>query len=149
MKIRLFEIAATQNSTASLLSIDGKPFCMVVEDGPRDKKVKHETRIPAGIYPVVQRTEGKFFNQYSKRFKHTFVPELLNVPGFTGILIHIGNFVSDTSGCLLVNRLVGLGADGNFSGMDSTTAYKILYNVLAMAFEDGKTVEIEVNRKTA
>lgn len=149
MKLRLFEIAATQNSTASLLSIDGKPFCMVVEDGPRDKKVKHETRIPAGIYQVEQRKEGKFFNQYSKRFKHSFVPELLNVPGFTGILIHIGNFISDTSGCLLVNRWVGLGADGNFSGMDSTTAYKRLYNVLAMAFEDGKTVEIEVNRKTA
>lgn len=149
MKLTLFEIASTKNSTASLLSIDGTPFCMVVEDGPRDKKVKHETRIPAGIYQVEQRKEGKFFNQYSKRFKHSFVPELLNVPGFTGILIHIGNFVSDTSGCLLVNRWVGLGVDCNFSGMDSTSAYKSLYNILAIEFEHGEKVEIEVIRKTA
>lgn len=50
MNLLLQEIGTTQNSTGSHLLIDGRPFCFTVEDGYRDKKIKHETRIPAGKY---------------------------------------------------------------------------------------------------
>jgi hypothetical protein len=146
MLLELFEIANTANSTASLMAVDGRPLCFVVEDGPREKKVKHETRIPAGVFKILPRKEGSFFTQYSKNFGHKFVLHLQDVPGFEFILIHIGNTIKDTSGCLLVNRFVGLGIDGNFSGTDSTSVYKLLYSLAAAALERGEKIYIKINR---
>jgi len=146
MILTLKEIGSTQNSTGSQLLMDGKPFCFVVEDGYRVKKIKHETRIPAGRYRVVPRKEGKFFHKYSIQFGHAFVPHLLDVPGFEFILIHIGNTIKDTSGCILVNRFIGLGTDNNYIGSDSTSVYKLLYSLMAAALERGEEIWIEVNR---
>ena len=36
--------------------------------------------------------------------KFGYVPAVLNVPGFTDILIHAGNSDKDTRGCILVGR---------------------------------------------
>jgi hypothetical protein len=49
--------------------------------------------IPMGTYRCI-------FSM-SQRF-HRLLPELLNVPGRTGIRIHAGNTTSDTEGCPLV-----------------------------------------------
>lgn len=147
MLLRLEEIAHTASSTASSLLIDGKFFCFVVEDGPRDKKVMHETRIPPGRYRILPRRVGSFFTRYSKAYGHKFVPWLQDVPGFTFILIHIGNTVTDTSGCLLVNRFIGLRPNGLFAGQDSTTVYKLLYSLMELALEREEEIWIEVIRK--
>lgn len=147
MLLELFEIASTTNSTASLMAVDGRPLCFVVEDGARDKKVKHETRIPAGVFKILPRKSGSFFTKYAKAFGHKFVLHLQDVPGFEFILIHIGNTIRDTSGCLLVNRFVGLGVDGNFSGTDSTSVYKLLYSLAEAALERGEEIYIKINRK--
>lgn len=146
MLIEINEIATTPNSTASVMLVDGRFFCFVLEDGPRDKKVKHETRIPAGMYPVLPAKTGRFYQLYKKRWGHEFAIYLDNVPGFTGILIHIGNTVKDTSGCPLVNRFLGLGVDGNFSGTDSTSVYRQLYSLVAAAFERKEKVLCKVIR---
>lgn len=146
MILTLKEIGSTPNSTGSQLFMDGKPFCFVVEDGFRAKKVKHETRIPAGRYRIEARKEGSFFRKYSKQFGHAFVPHLLDVPGFEFILIHIGNTIKDTSGCILVNRFLGLGTDNNYCGSDSTSVYKLLYSLMAAALERGEEIWIEVVR---
>jgi len=146
MNIFLEEIGLTPNSTASHLFVDNKPFCFTIEDGHRDIKVKHESRIPAGRYKIVPRTVGSFYEKYKRNFNHKFVPQLEDVPGFEFILIHIGNTVKDTSGCILVNRFVGLGTDGNYSGIDSTSVYKLLYSLIALAFERGEECWIEIHR---
>lgn len=72
-------------------------FCNTLEDKVREEGVKipGETAIPAGKYEV-RLTE-------SARFKKV-LPEILNVPGFTGIRIHGGNSDKDTEGCILVGR---------------------------------------------
>jgi hypothetical protein len=147
MNLFLEEIGTTPNSTASHLFLDNRPFCFVVEDGHRDAKVAGETRIPAGRYQVVARRVGTFFEKYLKQFGHKFSIELRKVPGFDGILIHIGNTVKDTRGCLLVNRFVGLGTDGNYQGTDSTSVYKLLYSLIEKAYERGEDVWIEVQRR--
>ncbi len=146
MNLYLIEIGCTTNSTASHLYMDNKPFCFVVEDGFRERKVKHETRIPAGRYQILPLKNGKFFNLYSKRWGHKFVPWIQDVPGFDGILIHIGNTIADTSGCLLLNRGITLGADGNYSGTDSTSIYKLFYALMEKALERGEEIWLEIER---
>lgn len=146
MILRMTEIGSTSNSTASHLFIDNIPFCFVIEDGHRYAKVMHETRIPAGRYRILPRRSGKFFSNYSKRWGHKFVPHLIDVPGFEYILIHIGNTIHDTSGCLLVNRQVGLGRDGNYFGADSTSVYQLLYLLMEKALERKEEIWIEIQR---
>lgn len=146
MNITINQIGHTPNSTASMLYIDNRPFSFTIEDGFRDKKVKHETRIPAGRYQIKKRTEGRFYELYKKKWGHKFVPEFVDVPGFLYILFHAGNKIIDTSGCVLPNRYVGIGTDGNYEGLDSQSVYKLLYSLIDAAFEREEEVWVDVVR---
>lgn len=64
-------------------------------DGVVDNKVYGETCIPAGTYSIRW--------QWSSHFKQ-MMPYLQDVPGFTGVMIHKGNKVEHTKGCLLVGK---------------------------------------------
>jgi hypothetical protein len=70
-------------------------------------KVYGETAIPAGRYKV-----GIYF--WLKHKKE--VPILIDVPGFTGILIHTGTNPKHTEGCILVgqNKQKGRLTDGPY-----------------------------------
>jgi len=52
--------------------------------------------IPAGTYDL-----GIYFSEDFKRL----MPYLLNVPGRSGIMIHPGNWVANTKGCILVGEI--------------------------------------------
>lgn len=60
-----------------------------------EAKVHSLTAIPAGRYEVKLTP--------SKRFKR-ILPEILNVPGFSGIRIHGGNAHVNTEGCILIAK---------------------------------------------
>ena len=92
----------------SKMYINGDYFCDVAEDQDRGLysymnvgeiskiKVKDNTAIPYGKYKVRL--------SMSPRFKK-ILPEIMNVPGFTGVRIHAGNNPkTDSSGCLLVGK---------------------------------------------
>ena len=81
--------------TIGKLYIDGHYFCDTLEDTvrPSGTKIAGRTAIPAGEYKVVK--------SYSPRFKK-ILPEILDVPGFTGVRIHAGNTAKDTDGCILL-----------------------------------------------
>ena len=100
MKLKLQRIFKGNNYTIGSLFIDGEFFCNTLEDAVRDKKIKHETAIPAGTYEVKLTLSARFGK---------ILPILLNVPNFEGIRIHAGNTISDTSGCILVgeNKIKG------------------------------------------
>ena len=90
--------------TIGRLYVNGVYFCDTLEDRYRDlsreEKVYGKTAIPEGEYPVRV--------TYSRKFRK-MMPEVLNVPYFTGIRIHGGRNEDDTSGCVLVgfNRRKG------------------------------------------
>lgn len=97
MELILNRILLGNESTIGELSIDSKYFSDTLEDRVRSKgeKVYGETAIPEGTYTVVL--------SYSPKFKKV-LPEILNVPNFTGIRIHSGNTSADSSGCILVGE---------------------------------------------
>lgn len=65
-----------------------------LEDG--GEKVYGRTAIPRGRYKVVL--------SYSHRFAR-ILPEVLDVPGFSGVRIHGGNTAADSLGCILVGSV--------------------------------------------
>ena len=147
MELETTLIAETKDSTASLLKVGGEFFCFVLEDGQRLIKEAGRTRIPPGRYKVKARTHGGHYEKYKARHGHQFSIELMDVPNFTNILIHIGNFVRDTEGCLLVNYGVSFDtATQLFKGVTSTAAYLNLYQLLATAFDANEPVFITINR---
>lgn len=81
--------------TIGKLYIDGHYLCDTLEDTvrPAGTKIAGKTAIPAGTYKVKK--------TMSPRFKK-ILPEILNVPGFSGVRIHSGNTAADTDGCLLL-----------------------------------------------
>ena len=144
MELKVYRYSSQSQTTLGALQIDGKFECYTLEDQHQDIKVKGETRIPAGKYNIGLRTVGGFDARYKAKFSfHKGMLQVLNVPGFEYILIHVGNDEDDTAGCLLVgntannNRL-----NKGFIG-DSTTAYKKMYIKVLKAIESGLDVTIE------
>lgn len=120
-----------EDATISQVFLDGKFICFGLEDEYREDKVVGETRIPAGTYKVGVRKVGSFHKRYQKRFGalHYGMLEIMDVRGFTDVLIHCGNYDRDTSGCLLV----GTGAVTTINNMmitNSVVAYRKLYQLV-------------------
>lgn len=125
------------DATLNIVAIDQKFQCFGLEDEYRDKKVAGETRIPAGTYNVGIRAVGGFHKRYGKRFPefHEGMLQVLDVPDFDYILIHIGNTDGDTAGCLLVGQ--GCNTHGELKVTSSTIAYKALYKKVIKAAKIG------------
>lgn len=101
MKIKVARTDFTEKSTIGNMSIDGDFVCYTLEDKVREKrnkpvaqwKIRGETAIPRGTYNVV--------DTFSNRFRRDMLL-LQNVPGFSGIRLHAGNWAKNTEGCILV-----------------------------------------------
>ncbi len=142
---RLFQ---TAEETISILYLDGKFVCWILEDQYRAVKVKGDTRIPAGKYKLELRKEGGQHKRYKKKFSQTHrgMIHLLDVPNFKYIHFHIGNDDGDTAGCLLCGTYPHPKPSDHsrYDVLNSTLAYKINYPRIAGAIELGDTYwEIE------
>jgi len=121
-------------------------LCYTLEDEHRDKKVKGETRIPAGEYSISLRRVGGFHKKYAGRFPtiHKGMLWVRDVPGFEYILIHCGNTDEHTAGCLLLgdtqenNQIKKNGFVGH-----STRAYFRVYPYILAALERKEQVTIK------
>lgn len=73
------------------------------------RKVYGKTAIPKGTYKVRLSYSPKFAQRVWGRRYNGLVPEILDVPGFSGVRIHPGTTAKDTDGCPLVgkNKVVG------------------------------------------
>lgn len=132
MDILVTTIMKTNTFTLGELEVNNKYLCDTLEDRmrPDNQKVMHETAIPRGTYNVVL--------SYSPRFKQ-ILPEIQNVPNFTGIRIHKGNNTKDTSGCLLVGYWDGEKADWI---ANSTKAFNDLFAMMKEASDKKEKITI-------
>ena len=135
LNIRIDRIAKKSTYTIGKLYLNGVYFCDTLEDTDRglyqgmplqkikDLKSKGATAIPKGKYKVTMKVVSpKFSKRATYQFCQGKLPRLLNVDGYEGVLIHIGNTAKDTEGCILVgqNKVVG-------QVINSNTTFKKLY----------------------
>ena len=141
MELELRRIARRDTYTIGRLYIDGEYFCDTCEDRDRGlrqdlpvsvnqaRKVRGQTAIPTGRYRVALGVKSQ---KYSKKKQYAacngYVPRLINVPAFDGILIHIGNTAADSEGCILVGRNKKVGMV-----LESTNTFWQLYSRLQEA----------------
>ncbi|PCI51903.1 MAG: hypothetical protein COB49_00430 [Alphaproteobacteria bacterium] len=144
MKLEVTRTNADDKSTLGTMTIEGHRQCFTLEDQFRKKKVKGQTRIPAGTYDVKLRTEGGFHKRYGKRFPdmHKGMLELQDVPGFKYILIHCGNDHEDTAGCILVGSSEYHDSERGYVLRSSADAYKRFYPKPTAVLESGGKVTI-------
>lgn len=155
MEITLHRKYPKDSYTIGNLYINGVWFCNTIEDKDRglyqgmDKetisqiKVYAETAIPYGRYRVTLDVQSPKFKTYKKyEFCKGYLPRLLNVPGFEGILIHIGNKATQSAGCILVgvNREKG-------KVLDSEKTFRALYQILDEANKKGEQIWINIQPK--
>lgn len=146
MNLRLLRFSPGKESTLGLLLVDPVQFlCFTLEDQHQTTKVYGETRIPAGMYHLTLREYGTHHDKYKARYGfHQGMLELLNVPGFTDVLMHIGNKDDDTAGCILVgdSSEQNITEDG-FIGA-SGNAYARVYPPIASAISNGGYVSLRI-----
>lgn len=140
MKISVDRIKSDDDATLSIVSIDGQFQCFGLEDEYREDKIAGETRIPKGKYDVELRTVGGFHGRYSRKYPslHRGMLQVMGVPDFEYILIHIGNTDDNTEGCLLVGS--GATTNGGLTIQSSRIAYLALYQKVIDAAVDGQLV---------
>ena len=153
MELNLRRIARQNGYTIGKLYINGKYFSDTLEDVDRGldsgmpldvlrkKKLAHITAIPTGTYKVTMEVVSPKFSKSSfyKQFGGGRVPRLLDVPAFSGVLIHCGNTAKDTDGCILIgkNKKVGM-------VLDSKITYSKLHPLLEAAYKRKEKIFIKI-----
>ena len=124
MELILKRIALRSEYTIGKLYVDGEYVCDTIEDIVRDLdkdgkfangevKIPGKTAIPYGRYEITMKVKSPKYSNFSKypwaKKYDGYLPRLLNVPHFDGVLIHVGNSALDSEACVLVgeNKVVG------------------------------------------
>lgn len=114
IQIDLHRIREWRGCTYGVLTINGRPECMTLEEAWRENATSISC-IPPGVYSL----------QFVQSPKFGEAIEVINVPGRTHILIHEGNTTNDTEGCILVGK-----SYGELNGMPAVLTSKAAVNDL-------------------
>ena len=154
MELTLYRKYRKDTYTIGKLYVNGKYFCETVEDKDRDLyqamsleeiqriKVYGETAIPYGRYRISMKRKSPKYSEKKQYAKcKGYVPYLRDVPGFSGVLIHIGNWPTDSCGCILPgeNKVKG-------GVVNSTTWFWKLYDLLKAADERGEEIWLTIQK---
>lgn len=142
MKILILRSVFNKDCTIGEVYVNGTFYCYSLEPVDRglwadmpiryleERKVANKTAIPYGKYKVIW--------NYSYKFKRA-MPLLMDVPCFSGIRIHSGNYPKDTAGCIMLGNWTG--------GSEIKTSRKYtapMDNLITDAIEQGETVTVEI-----
>lgn len=152
MKLLLRRIFKGHSYTIGKLFINGVYECDTLEDQDRGltsqmsleeikaKKVYGVTAIPYGTYKIDMNTVSpKFKDRSWAKFCGGKLPRLIDVKGYEGVLIHVGNKAEDTLGCILVgeNKIKG-------QVINSTATFQELYSVMLKAKLLGEELSLTI-----
>ena len=99
---------------------------------------KKKCAIPSGMYRIILTSSARFSSRsFYKNYSSGLLPRLVGVKGFEGVLIHCGNTVLDTAGCILVGEICGPGILKN-----SRINYIKLFRLLKRWWVDGEQIYI-------
>ena len=144
MRVKLKRIAFKDEYTIGKVYINDRYFCDALEDKDRglydwqsveyilEKKIKHKTAIPYGMY--------KLLWSYSPKYKR-MMPEIMGVKGFSGIRVHSGNTAEHSSGCVLLgyNKKVGM-------VLDSRKVCKKFDDIVEGYYKKGEPMTFEITK---
>ena len=124
MELKVIRKWKKNEYTIGDLYVDGVWVSNTLEDKVRDlnrngkfdngeSKIPGKTAIPYGRYEVTMKVRSPKYSNFAKyswaKKYDGYLPRLLQVPHFEGVLIHPGNTAADTEACLIVgeNKVVG------------------------------------------
>lgn len=110
-----------------MLCHGNKVLCLTLEDPPNNNRIGVSC-IPRGLYECEPHSGTRFQNVWM----------LQNVPGRSAILIHSGNTIDHTRGCILV----GMGL-GKIEGRDAIINSEMALNKLRKYLPKNFTLEIK------
>jgi hypothetical protein len=152
MEIKVQRLWKKSNYTIGKLFINGEYICNTLEDADRglkdsmeeseiySKKVYGETAIPTGKYNITLSVVSPKFKDRSWAKPYSGkLPRLVNVKGFEGVLIHVGNTAKDSLGCILVGHNTIKG-----SLTDSSKCFQKIMTKLLHAKTLGENISIEI-----
>ena len=156
MELKLIRKYRCSNYCIDKLYINNEYFSDALEDPDRGLtdsmslkeikkiKIKGNTCIPYGTYNITLDVVSPKFGSksYYKEVCNGKVPRLLNVKGFDGILIHVGDGPNGhklTEGCVLIGRNTIKG------GLTEGKKYfQLLYNKMLEAKKRGEKIKITI-----
>lgn len=109
MIVTLRRIAQSHFGTFGQLLFDDKILCVTCEEPWKDNAPRVSC-IPHGTYRCAPHNTPRFPNVW----------EVKDVPGRSAILIHSGNTIKDTQGCILVGQHFLRNADMTIYGVGSS-----------------------------
>lgn len=152
MKLTLKRTFKGPQYTIGRLCVNGVYKCDTLEDTDRglyetqslleiqNKKVYGKTAIPYGTYKIDMDTVSpKFQNRAWAKPYNGKLPRLIDVKGYSGVLIHVGNKPEDTLGCILCgeNKVKG-------QVINSTATFYELMTALLKAHKAGEEICITI-----
>lgn len=154
MKVELVRIYTCSTYTIGKLYVDGEWVCDTLEDTDRGldqsmsveeirkRKVYRQTAIPTGTYEITMDIPSPKFSQYPfyRKLCKGYLPRLLEVKGFDGILMHCGSTADNSAGCILI----GLNTiKGRLTNSQKTyTTFMVLHMLPAKKMKEDITITI-------
>lgn len=122
MILTLYTLRSDESGTFSELLMGNERLCVTCED-PWNENEKGKSCIPGGMYQFVPHTGPEYQDVW----------RAVGVPGRDGILIHNGNTIKDTRGCILVGSQFGK-IDGMPAVLNSRKTLDMLREALPERF---------------
>lgn len=156
MELKLKRIALRDTYTIGKLYVDGIYVCDTCEDVVRDLnkdgdlndagegKVYGKTAIPYGRYEITMKVQSPKFSKYQfyRDVCNGYLPRLLNVRHFDGILLHVAD---GYKGADLLSGCIGVG-DNKIKGglLNGRQTFINLYKTLKEADNRGEKIWISI-----
>lgn len=156
MELKLKRIALRDTYTIGKLSVDNHYLCDTLEDkvrdynkdgdlnDPNEQKVYGKTAIPYGRYEITMKVQSPKFSKYQfyRDVCNGYLPRLLNVRHFDGILLHVAD---GYKGADLLSGCIGVG-DNKIKGglLNGRQTFINLYKTLKEADNRGEKIWIQI-----